>query len=506
MSSLAKIIPPSNQELNETLAKAINYVQRAVVQGTPAHEVERNILTLAWTFGRQLLSVFFSKQGDGDLGETLTLPDGPVLKRLFHRRVRSYRSTLGTFKLSRAAYGSREGQAIACVPLDARLQLPEEEQSYLLQDWCQRLSVEIPYAKTREILKTTLSIPVSVDSLEHITRCNAKDVEAFRDQQDVPSPETEGKFLVVSADGKGVPICHPKDSVPILEQKSKHGPKPDRKRMAVVGAVYTVNPYIRTPEKVLEALFQESNKKLRDKRPAPQNKRVIANLSRSVEGAEAKAKASDLTFAWIRKEVQERTMSCKAARIVLMDGQPSLWEQRKQYLPGESWMEILDLLHANQYLWEAASALYPKDPKAQIIFMKDRVLRVLHGKIGAVIGGLRQTVTKGDFSKKVCATIEKVCGYLFKNRHRMRYHEYLAAGYPIASGVIEGACRHFVKDRMERAGMHWTIVGAQAMLDIRSTFLNGDWDGFTQYRIRRQTEKLYPHRAIIGKIDWPLVA
>lgn len=68
------------------------------------------------------------------------------------------------------------------------------------------------------------------------------------------------------------------------------------------------------------------------------------------------------------------------------------------------------------------------------------------------------------------------------------------------------ACRHFVKDRLERAGRRWTIVGAQAMLDIRSTFLNGDWDEFTQYRIRRQTEKLYPHRTIIGKVEWPIAA
>lgn len=469
---------------------------------SPAHEAERNILTLTWTLGRQLLSVFFAKQGDGDLGKTLVLPAGQVLNRLSPRE-RPYRSVLGNFKLRRTVYGTREGQAIDCVPLDTRLQLPAEEHSYLFQDWCQRLTVEVPYAKTREILKTTLSIPVSVDSLERVNRCHAEDVAAFREQQSAPSLETEGELLVASADGKGVPICHPKDYAPILEQKAKRGPKPDRKRMAVVGAVYTVDPYVRTPEVVLKALFQDSGKKPADKRPLPKNKRVVANLSRPVDGTEIKG--SDLTFAWIRKQVEQRSVF-KKARVVLMDGQPSLWEQRKQYLPDESWVEILDLLHANQYLWEAASIFHPKNPKAQVIFMKDRVLRILQGKVDTVIGGFRQAVTKRDLSKKDCATVEKVCGYLFKNRHRMHYHEYLAAGYPIASGVIEGACRHFVKDRLERAGMRWTIVGAQAMLDIRSTFLNGDWDEFMQYRIRRQTEKLYPYQTTIGKIEWPLAA
>jgi hypothetical protein len=74
----------------------------------------------------------------------------------------------------------------------------------------------------------------------------------------------------------------------------------------------------------------------------------------------------------------------------------------------------------------------------------------------------------------------------------MRYDEYLAKGYPIASGVIEGACRHLVKDRMERAGMHWTPAGAQAMLDLRSTYVNGDWEEYQAYRIARETQRLYP--------------
>ncbi len=100
--------------------------------------------------------------------------------------------------------------------------------------------------------------------------------------------------------------------------------------------------------------------------------------------------------------------------------------------------------------------------------------------------------------------LKAICKFLQNNQHRMRYDEYLAAGYPIASGVIEGACRHFVKDRMERAGMRWTMEGAQAMLDLRSIALNGDWDGFTQYRIQRETKRLYPHAEVIGTVEWPL--
>jgi hypothetical protein len=86
----------------------------------------------------------------------------------------------------------------------------------------------------------------------------------------------------------------------------------------------------------------------------------------------------------------------------------------------------------------------------------------------------------------------------------MRYDEYLAAGFPIASGVIEGACRHLVKDRMERAGMRWTIDGAQAMLNLRSTSINDQWSPLQVHRIRHETQRLYPQRQILQQLTWQL--
>src|SRR5207247_1953663 len=97
-----------------------------------------------------------------------------------------------------------------------------------------------------------------------------------------------------------------------------------------------------------------------------------------------------------------------------------------------------------------------------------------------------------------------ICNYLEKNAERMRYDEYLAKGYPIASGAIEGACRHYVKDRMERTGMSWVKAGAQAMLELRSTALNGDWDEFVTFRIEQETQLLYPHRDILDEVSWPM--
>jgi hypothetical protein len=83
---------------------------------------------------------------------------------------------------------------------------------------------------------------------------------------------------------------------------------------------------------------------------------------------------------------------------------------------------------------------------------------------------------------------------LQRNRRFMRYDEYLAAGYPIGSGVVEGACRHLVKDRMEQTGMRWRIAGAQAVLSLRAIYLNDDWDTFHADRIQAEQRKLYPYK------------
>ena len=102
--------------------------------------------------------------------------------------------------------------------------------------------------------------------------------------------------------------------------------------------------------------------------------------------------------------------------------------------------------------------------------------------------------------------LRKICGYLEKNRHRMRYDEYLACGYPIASGVIEGACRHVVKDRLERTGMNWTVPGAQAMLELRCIYLTEQWDAFVEFRIARETKRLYPYRDTLKALPWYVAA
>src|SRR5438552_5102901 len=143
--------------------------------------------------------------------------------------------------------------------------------------------------------------------------------------------------------------------------------------------------------------------------------------------------------------------------LLLMDGQKSLWDAGQRAFPTANTVEILDLLHATPRIWDAAHLFYGRDEEQALRFVYDRVLRLLKGEVRSVVAGLRQMGTKRKLRGKKRAQLAKMCSYLDHNAHRMRYDVYLAAGYPIASGVIEGACRHFIKDRMERSGMRWTM-------------------------------------------------
>ena len=117
---------------------------------------------------------------------------------------------------------------------------------------------------------------------------------------------------------------------------------------------------------------------------------------------------------------------------------------------------------------------------------------------------LRRKATQAGLKGAKKQRLRKACAYMKKNEHRMKYDEYLKAGYPVAPGVIEGACRHVIKDRMERAGMRWKIPGAQAMLELRTIKTNGDWEAFQKFRIEEETKRLYPNRQAIQGVPWPL--
>jgi hypothetical protein len=481
-------------ELLQTLVpQVLDVLARALREGAAFHRVEADLWELALQLGRRGLAALFAACGSGDLGETLTLPDGEQLRRLPDLHYRRYVSIFGAFRLERTAYGSREGQAVQFVPLDNRLQLPPSAFSYLLQDWDQALAVEQAFTQVSQTIERMVKLRQSVDSLEGMNRQMARDVGAFRDVQGSPPAAEEGAVVVVTADCKGMVIRGQGTQVVCGGQRPA-GQRANQKRMATVGAVYTVDPYVRTAEDVVAALFRDPDYKP-EPRPEPAHKRVWASLPREDPTPQS---SMEVVFDWLWWEFAQRNPQLRRPTVCLCDGQEALWQACADSVADPDRVEILDLLHVTPRLWQAARLLYGDKGPEVVPFVRQRVTQVLQGKVEAVIRAFRRLAAVRGLKGVKKQALARIGGYLRKNRRRMRYDEYLRAGYPIASGVIEGACRHLVKDRLERAGMHWTVEGAQAMLDLRSVWIGSQWGAFQEYRIERDRERLYPHRDLVA--------
>lgn len=481
-------------ELTQHLVPQIlDLLTAALAEGRPIHEVENGLWDLALQVGRRGLGVFLDCHGTGDVGPTVTLPDGREVQRLEELHARRYVSIFGPFTLERTVYGSREGQALEFVPLDERLQLPESAFSYVLQDWDQALAMEQPFGQVSQTIERILKLKQSVDSLEGVNRQQAQDVAEFRDLQGSPPAAEEGQLVVVTADCKGI-VIRGQGTPTVCGGERPAGQRANQKRMAAVAAVYTVDPYVRTADDVVAALFRDPDYEP-GPRPKPCHKRVWASLPQ--EGSEPRSSIA-VVFDWVWWEFAQRNPQLARSTVCLCDGQEALWQACADGVLDEDRVDILDLLHVTPRLWAAAKLLYGEKSKEVLPFVRQRVTQVLEGKVETVIRTLRRLAPERGLPSAKKKALGRICSYLNKNRHRMRYDEYLRQGYPIASGVIEGACRHLIKDRMERAGMHWTLTGAQAMLDLRSVWIGGDWQAFQQQRIEHETERLYPHRHLVA--------
>jgi hypothetical protein len=481
-------------ELTQTLVpQIVDLLTASLTEGRPVHEVEQGLWDLALQVGRRSLSTFFAVHGTGDLGATVTLPDGRVAQRLEEPHPRRYVSIFGPFTLERTVYGSRAGQALEFVPLDNRLQLPQSVFSYVLQDWDQSLAVEQPFSQVSQTIERILKLKQSVDSLEGMNRQQAQDVGTFRDLQGSPPAAEEGQIVVVTADCKGI-VIRGQGTKTVCGGERPAGQRANQKRMAAVASVYTVDPYVRTSDDVVAALFRDPDYEP-ERRPKPCHKRVWASLPQ--EGPEPRSSIA-VVFDWVWWEFAQRNPRLARPTVCLCDGQEALWQACTDAVLDDDRVEILDLLHVTPRLWKAGKLLYGDKSKKVLPFVRQRVTQVLEGKVESVIRTLRRLGQERSLPSAKKKALARICSYLNKNRQRMRYDEYLRQGYPIASGVIEGACRHLINDRMERSGMHWTPTGAQAMLDLRSVWIGGHWQDFQQERIEKQTEHLYPHRNLVA--------
>ena len=261
------------------------------------------------------------------------------------------------------------------------------------------------------------------------------------------------------------------------------GQKHGHKKEAIVTTVYTITAAPRTPTEVIASFFSENQPEKKPKKASkPQNKHIWATLD-----------GKDVALSRLTQQVALREGTHIRHRVALCDGCQAL--QSRIVLQFQKFLLILDFVHANEYLWAAANSLLGETSQQRLEWVKSRTRRILSGQTAQVIAELRLIAknkkTKGSQRKQLA----KTANYFERNLPYMDYQTYLSNGYPIASGVIEGACRHFVKDRFELSGMRWLQTGAENLLRLRAVAENEDWDAYYAYRREQRQLRLYGQSA-----------
>ena len=477
------------------LSEMLNKVQHAAKRDAAVHEVEELTFAGLLEMGRQTVIAYVQEQKEELPRPEVIEHEGKTLHRLPEERRRPYISAFGPTPFARDVYATRETQRQEVVPLDAKLGMPQSDTSYVLQKWSGARFVKESYTESRATLGDILGFAPSVNCLEDMAAAASEHADAYFEQQEPVDATTEKEILVATSDCKGVPMrkvdaAQKKQGDPDASERRKRlkkGEKNGQKRMACVGGVYSVAAFPRTIDDVLDEILR---KEKQQQRPKPQNKRLRAVLTREIDGQEVNAK--EVVFDWLAKEVKQRDPHERRTVVAVMDGESKLRDLQELKLKRA--IGILDIWHATEYLWDLAYCFYREGSGEAEAFVETYLRKLLEGKVNRVIGGIRQMATKRDLPNGKWEKVEECLAYYAARAEYMKYDEYLAAGYPIGSGVVEGACRHLVKDRMEQAGMRWRIAGAQAILSLRAIYLNDEWDAFHADRIQTEQHKLYPYK------------
>ena len=154
---------------------------------------------------------------------------------------------------------------------------------------------------------------------------------------------------------------------------------------------------------------------------------------------------------------------------------------------------IVDIIHVLEYLWKAAKALFEPEDSNAAQWVGEQIEQLLQGQVNAMVRSLRRSAPLKGLSATQREPIEQCATYLANHASFLNYPHYLAKGYPIATGVIEGACRYLVKDRMEITGARWGLEGGEAVLKLRALYINGDFDAYWDFHEKQEYQR--NHRA-----------
>ena len=462
---------------------------------------------LVWERGRELLRGLIQLSLDTQAAGEARLPqvtgeDGVTRARAERDHDRPVVTRLGEVRVRRIAYRSGVRGAGSRFPRDAVLNLPPGGYSWDLQQLAEMFCRSVSYEQAHEFVLAATGVSVGKRQLEQIMIAAAADAERFyqgrlQDQDGPagdpgpePGPEPGLPPLAISADGKGVAMLPgarrrcakaPDQRVRTFEKRAGTGEKKGCKRMAETGAVFDVavpDGPPRTPEQVMRPDPGRAGD-----RPRAENRWYACDITAG----------HDVTIGKAFAEADRRDPDRLRTWIALVDGdiyQLGLF-QAQAAARGVTLAIVIDFIHVLEYLWKAAWCFHPPRDPAMEDWVADQALDILHGRVPGVITRIQALAAAhpprpGSEHAKIIA---KTLSYLQNKQPYLDYPRALAAGWPIATGVIEGACRHLVQDRMGITGARWSLPGAQAMLWLRAINASGDTSAYWHWHIEQERQR-----------------
>jgi hypothetical protein len=446
--------------------------------GMTHREVEDYALVQSRELMRLMVQDQFRYRGLRVVTEPVIGADG--IERTHEReRPRGLQTIFGEVDLSRLCHGQRGVDSLAVV--DAELSLPREFYSLGLRRLVAREAAKVSFDAVVEAVKTTTGVDIPKRQVEQLAMRAAEHMEAFYEHRRAAANEGTGEYVVITTDGKGVSMRREdlrpatrkaaEKRRPKRKKRRSKGEKGMTRRMAQVASVYTVEPHVRAAEDIVQELrpsAQEAGP--RPPRPKPEGKRVWASVVHDAATVIAQA----------FQEAAKRDPERKKRWVVLVDGAEHQLACVKRCIrkTGVDAVVIVDIIHVIEYLWGAANAFFGEGENPAEDWVNERLYRLLCGGVSDVAAGMRRSATKRGLSAAQREPIDRCANYLLSLKEHLRYDEYLAAGFPIATGIIEGACRYLVKDRMDITGARWSLAGAEAVLRLRALRASGDFDEY----------------------------
>jgi len=416
------------------------------------------------------------------------VPEAGHLERTYKREGtrRGLHSLFGTVHVHRKGYSAGCGDSV--FPLDGQLNLSKDCYSDGLRRQASELVSDLSFDKGVAHIRKGSASMFPKRQMETVAQRVSVDFDAFYQTRQASDSLGSTDLLVLSCDGKGV-VMRKEDlreatrkAAEVATHKKQtrlsKGEKRNRKRMATVAAVYDVAPHVRSPESILGETERKGEP------PKPENKRVWASVEKpSLEVIEA-----------MFEEALRRDPEQKRKWVILVDGQLTQLQeiQRVQEQLGIRAEVVVDFVHVLEYLWKAAYCFHAEESSEAEAWVKERALKVLMGDAVQVAAGIRRSATKRGLQSKRRRNADKCSDYLLKKKAYLRYDKALRKGYPIATGVIEGACRYLVKDRMDITGARWGLKGAEAILKIRALVTSGDFEEYFAFHKQKERARNYP--------------